>query len=312
MKKITRRLPQSPLEINTALATAKATKDSNLPGRQALKTDTAAELNVWVEKFTLQYNVVSVAQAAVNKYTPIKVKARNKVRLFCSQFMHAVNFEIAQGILMPGDRAYYGMDISTGNFLPLNSEAKIKESASLLIDGENSRIAAGGTPIVYPAVAALAAANSDLMSKWATYSNLVAKHFIEKQKLSRMARDAGNFIRIMWSEIESTFAAMPIESRRANSRAWGVVYTNMTVNIPVKLEVIDAATGEPIAGANATLENARLMVVLNNSGNGALFTPDEGPDVLKIVATGYNPVVKNIYTTDGKTLILNIEMQKAA
>ena len=73
--------------------------------------------------------------------------------MYISHFLQVVNFAILRGELKPEVIEYYGLDINSKATPPLNLEANVLTWGERVIEGEQKRIAKGGSPIYSPSIA---------------------------------------------------------------------------------------------------------------------------------------------------------------
>ena len=88
-------------------------------------------------------------------------------------------------------------------------------------------------------------------------------------------------------------------------------FTYGTQFTKIKGIVTEAGSGEVIPGANILIENTSYGTVSNIKGEFDLTKITEGSYKVKISSIGYKPLIQSILVSKGKTIELNVRLERA-
>ena len=221
-----RRLPQSFVSL-AALIRALLGKIAGKPISALLfSAENHARLTTDGPIFLAEMDQASVALRNQVAASGSLLEADALVDLYISVFVQNVNFYIRLKKLIPADRLYYKMDASDDKVPDVRSEADTETWINNIINGEEARIAAGGTGLAFPPLAELKAAHNNWKAKRQQQSDL--KDLARKEGL-----DVVNGFKPMlftvtdiFDEIEFANRKLPIEASRNYNREHGLPYTN--------------------------------------------------------------------------------------
>ncbi len=284
---IERHLPQSNITRNRALSRGRQkNSDTPLPNR-FLSSTTETRMNTIQPDYKAKMLVVDQKQAISLNSTAAKNTQVDKLRMLCSHFLQVFNFMVAEGKATTGDRAFYGMAASTEAILPLFTEADVLDAADRIISGEAARMAiAGAIAVPIPTAAEVTAQRTAFQTANTAQSTAVDALDTAQEAVTDLNEEADGVIKKVWDEVETHYNEEPIESKRANSREYGVTYiSTQQFNITGRLKV--TATGLPPAVAEIILVETGAKATYDSaSGAFTLKTGLTGDGTLHIVSAG--------------------------
>lgn len=293
---ITRRLPQSNIGREAALAQAKAKKDS--PGTvNILKVDTTAMLDAQQPAYQAARD--AVALAAANYHGTIETKAAKRAvcHMMVSHFIQVFNLAVARGEAPASHRAYFKLEVTSAAVPPIDTDEKLLKVADDLIKGNVNRLAAGGIAMSLPTIAQVTTAYNEFRA--ANQASSTKKDLLDA---AQEAVDALNpavdvLIKKLWADIEGQFASEAPESRRDNAREWGVAYFTVSETGTTQTVSITATNEDTTPNTEylARLQTADVEAEANGLGQATLLTEEVGADTLIITAPG--KVTQNIPVT---------------
>jgi hypothetical protein len=285
---ITRFLPNTNRTRNRALNRGKQKNDDTPAPARFFTADTTTRLNTLQPLYKAAMLQVDLKQAASLNATAAKNTQLNKLSMLCSHFLQVFNFMVAQGIASVGDRAFYGMSASSSAILPLLTEDDVLDAADKVIAGEAARTAIlGSTPVPFPLVAVVSAQLTAFNTANTAQSTAIDALDTAQEAVTAMNTEADGVIKKVWDEVEARYGEEPIESKRDNSREWGVVYVSTEAfNITGHLKI--TATGLPPAVAEITLVETGAEATYDaGTGFFTVRTGLTGNGTLHIVSPGF-------------------------
>ncbi len=151
-------------------------------------------------------------------------KKIQKTRIYLTHFIQVINMCIAREEFSPKDRSYYDLGPSEARVPSLLTEEDLLSWGKIVIDGENSRIHAGGAPVMTPTIGKVKAWYEQFKEAYHSQKTVQKsnKRFNEKIKLLRGNADA--LILEVWNEIEASFSNLPDNQKRKECTSYGLVY----------------------------------------------------------------------------------------
>ncbi len=145
-------------------------------------------------------------------------------RLYISHFIQVMNMAILRGELKSDIRRYYSLEAYANRIPPLNTESEIINWGKNIIEGEQERIAYGGTPISNPTIAVVKVRYEKFTEAHHFQKNLKKKTFAAHEKISGLRPEANSIIADVWDEVEESYKHLPDDLRREKAKKYGVVY----------------------------------------------------------------------------------------
>jgi len=305
MTVITRRLPKSNISRELAIRQAHHKMTIVLPPAMALTPNTQTRLAAMETDYPLALNAVAVAQAALSGNTAPKDLAVNRTRTFVSHFIQVFNFGVARGKYPAAHRAFYMLDVSSAALPDLASELDVQLWANRLVEGDASRITAGGLPMANPDAAEVETEREATLLLFANQSTLADALDTAQEALETLNTEADKLIKRVWDEVETFYGEEAPESMRENARQWGVVYITEGPSA-ILTGLVKNGAGAPQAGKTVTLVQTGATAVTNAEGRYEISTKQVGAATLR-VTEGAPPVDYDAATTipedhDGVTI----------
>ena len=141
-----------------------------------------------------------------------------------SHFIQVVNFAIARGELKSDVRKIYSLAEDSKKLPQLTTENDILKWGKRLIDGEQSRMAMGQTPITNPTIARVKIHYEDFIRVHQNQKHLQDAHNRAVEKTNTLRQKADTIILNIWNEIENSFKELDSEEKRAQAKEYGLVY----------------------------------------------------------------------------------------
>lgn len=177
------------------------------------------------------YPELSAAHAKLNKAKESQFnKSREyaevyrKAKLYVSHFMQVLNFAIIREELKPEVRSFYDLKVDLQNLPLLTKEEHIFKWGRKLIDGDNKRLAAGGSPLYNPSIAMVRVYFEKFENAYKIRKGLQEQTDFASEKMHKIREKADKVILQIWNEVENHFNNLPEEQKRIEAEKYGVVY----------------------------------------------------------------------------------------
>ena len=309
---ITRRLPNSDKQRLIVLREAKKKKDS-LPASQVneiLRPSTAQQLDelyaaykdAYQERLNTLADQIGATQTVVDK--------AKYLRTICSQFLQIIKFRIDRGTEPTHFLSYFGFAQTNQPLPTMSTEAELRNTAELIINGDTARVAAGGGVMHEISVAEIQAA----LSAWNTATDVQSnrKDSFNQSQETLSQRNAGIdiFMKKLYDEIESAYNSADIASNRRNAREWGVLYVSTEASCSIEGVITSAITGEPLANVVVALPETEETTFTAADGSYRLTTVFIGSTTLSVRKEGYLAIEKEVTLADNTRLAVNFALVK--
>jgi hypothetical protein len=147
-----------------------------------------------------------------------------KARLYITHFLKVMNMAISRGELPPETRSLYGIATDDSSLPALTTENELVAWGKRIIDGEEYRIRKGNMPVTNPTIAVVKVRYEKFLETRNHYKTINRRATDCVNRTSELRRNADELIASLWNEIESSFASLPEEEKRANTEKYGLVY----------------------------------------------------------------------------------------
>ncbi len=293
MPVITRKLPDSTPTRRAALKTAKAKRTSSPIATDVLRATTITALDTKQPVFETKCAAIDVAIVNATTANALKDKTKADLHLHSSHFIMVFNLMVRRGKAQPQDRGYYGLDISSEALPPMDTEAELKQVAENIVTGEANRVAAGGTAMSNPTAAEV----GTLLTAWYPLLDAASEKGdlldAAREQISDHTDEIDQLILRLWDEVESYYNNETIESKRANSREWGVTYESSGKPTDITLTVLTAG-GKPAVGLDVKLPQGRVTRTTDAEGKVQMTTTLNGELTIEVIT---DPVTEAVFTT---------------
>jgi hypothetical protein len=147
-----------------------------------------------------------------------------KARMYLTHFVKVMNMSVTRGDLSVEVRTFYGMKINDSTVPPLISEKELVNWGKKIIEGEESRIRQGGSPITNPTIAVVKVWYENFLHAL-HYNNMQTKRIYDiTQKNNSLRKEVDNLIFELWNEVEKTHADNSEDVRKTMNEEYGLVY----------------------------------------------------------------------------------------
>ncbi len=147
-----------------------------------------------------------------------------KARLYLSHFIQVMNMSILRGEAKPEIREVYGLKINDKKVPELNTERDLMVWGKRIIEGEESRLATGASPITNPTIARVKVHFQEFMRAYQDQQHYADIFENAHKKVTNLRKDADQLIVELWNQIEDHFKNIPPEEGREKASEYGVKY----------------------------------------------------------------------------------------
>ncbi len=318
---ISRRLPNS--EATRALALDRAALKISIspPGDIVLSAQTQARLATI--RTALNTNLALRGQALGNQMgmTPDKDNKRRKAGLFVSHFVMGCDKAALRG--EPGftlsDRTFFQLDGSNDALPPLETDDEVFLWGSRIIAGNALRLAAGKPAMPFPLIADVNTKYTDFTTVFGDYNLLKRAYDDAQEAISGMRPEVDSLILRIWNEVEAAYSEEDAESKRRNSREWGVVYVLTGNEAPSPAEfsimgtIADSASGLPIEDVEVSVMPGGSVVLTDSLGRYYVPVLAAGSYDVTVHKAGYlDKTIPGVIVTAGAITTLNATLASTA
>lgn len=275
MGTIYRRLPNSNLSRQAAIARAKLKYDSMPPTNEVLRPSTVTRLNHIASNYPSALQEVANANAALNSNTKAKEPLVGTLQTFVSHFIQVFNLGVARGKYPAAHRSFYHLDVESSALPDMQSEANIMLWAQRIISGDGARVTAGGAAMANPEVGEVIDAEAPAVAAITQQTVLAEALDTEQEQLEELNEEVDADIKRIWDEVESFYGNETAESKRQNAREWGVVYISEGPAATLT-GLVKTAAGAAVEGATVTVVETGSEATTNNEGRYSLNTTVTG------------------------------------
>lgn len=145
-------------------------------------------------------------------------------RMYLSHFLQVVNMAITRGELKPEVRSYYGLDVDSKTIPEIGTEQQLLEWGKKIIEGEETRMAQGGSRVFNPTIAMVKMRFEKFHENFDFHKDLLKTSQKMHEKVAAERENADRIILDVWNEVEETFANLEPEEKRQKATEYGVVY----------------------------------------------------------------------------------------
>ena len=151
-------------------------------------------------------------------------KKLQKTRIYLTHFLQVVNMCIAREEFSPEDRRYYDIDSNDTKVPNLLCEEDILSRGLNVIEGENKRIHAGGTPVMMPTIGKVKAWYEQFKEAYHSQKTVQKSNKRANDKIKLVRENTDSLILEVWNEIEARYSDISDERRREACIQYGLNY----------------------------------------------------------------------------------------
>src|SRR5664279_3397973 len=219
-----RRLPNTDTARIKAMKTALEKGKELPPNKLAFSSKSIVSLQKFLPQFEHNCQLYRQALSSQNKKSKDYSDTLKKARIYLTHFIKVMNMAIFRGDLPAETRAFYGLATDESTVPSFNTENEMMSWGRRIIEGEESRIKKGGSPITNPTIAVVKVSFENFIESW-TYHNTMSKRTSDyTEKNLKLRKEADELILQLWNEIENTHSSLPEDIRKTRSKEYGLVY----------------------------------------------------------------------------------------
>lgn len=315
-----RRLPQTNATRDTALTTCKDKMDATPPAEAPFTAARGAQLTTFQPQFHALIVAANTAKTNQTTQSAVVAPLRHTARLWVSHAFQALINACIRGQFPNTVKNAYGLPIDSTKVPSLSADSDIIQAAITYNDGETTRIAGGGAPITFPALADVNVEVDAYKVELQIQSTLKNLYDLAQETLASGVPDVDLLILQLWNSIEATFDTGDKPSMRRKARKWGVVYIPSPGETPtgddfsVVGKVVDSMTLLPLADVLLTLSNGVATVTYVTDEDGMYYLPpvETGSYTLTADLMGHVSYMAPIPVVDGEVQEVNISLNPIA
>lgn len=219
-----RRLPNTDTARMKAMRIALEKGKELPPHKLAFSSKTIVRMQKFLPQFEYGIKLYRQSLSSQCKKSKDYNEIQRKARLYLTHFIRVMNMAISRGDLPAETRAYYGLaeDESTVPFL--NTEKELMSWGRRIIEGEESRIMKGGSPITNPTIAVVKVRFENFIEALNYHNILAKKTFDYTEKNRSMREEADDIILQLWNEVEKAHTTLPENRKKILNEDYGLIY----------------------------------------------------------------------------------------
>ena len=269
---ITRFLPDSTPTRLQVLTVAKEKKDSLDPSQNILSAGTTTRLDELYPLFVGAINKVATRKGESTEATDLKIESGKELRLYISHFLHVFNMAVLRKVYPPSARAFFNLDVSTGNLPDIASDTNAELAATTIAAGALDLASHAMPPMVNPSAEEVAAKLGIFKTAYAGHSNKAQELDAAQEALDALTPEADKVIKKIYDEVETHYNEEEPESMRADCKWWGVIYRSIGEETQVTVVLRSKADSTPLAGKGIKLVQAAGKILVTDADGQVQFT----------------------------------------
>lgn len=244
-----------------------------LPASHPFKPSNLTAFTSFETLWNTEYAQLKLADSARSSATALVVTATDELFMFCSHYLQVLFLAMKRGEIPFSALALYNLPVSNDPKLPdMDTEAKLLQVASNILEGDAARLAGGGVAMTNPTAAQVSA-------KLTAYNNLQNAQSQTKENFRKEQTDVANIflqgaevMRKLYMDIEYFYNEQSPEYINDVLREWGMEFYNgpgesTTVTVTVE--------------GGATLVVNELLLGPDNKLTVTVKTPDTKANLCK-------------------------------
>jgi len=219
-----RRLPKTDLSRLRALAAAIHMAETVEMNQLAYSSRHIHPVRNMHQQLEIAKNQQEITWNQLVKQNKSYQKKIQKTRIYLTHFLQVVNMCIAREEFSRADRSFYGIDPSETRVPVMLGEEDLLLWGKNIIDGENKRIQAGGTPVMTPTIGKVKAWFEEFRDAYHSQKTVQKSNTRANEKIRKVRENADELILQVWNEVETTFSNLQDEQKRAECSKYGLCY----------------------------------------------------------------------------------------
>ncbi|MBP5457052.1 MAG: hypothetical protein J6Y37_11155 [Paludibacteraceae bacterium] len=181
----------------------------------------ARALLVRYERAMGEYKQCSAKQVETSKKFQ---EAAKMARLYLSHFVQVLNMCVLRNEIKPEAKKLYGLPVDSYVVPDLISDENLYKWGALIIEGEQKRIQAGGTPIYNPAIAKVRVHYDIFVEHYNNQKVLQNNTSRTISNVTSLNESVDKVILDIWNDVEHSFSLLPLPERLHKCSEYGLVY----------------------------------------------------------------------------------------
>ena len=219
-----RRLPNTDASRLKAMIKALEKGKEMPPHKLAYSSKTIIKLERFLPQFTQGLQMYRDTMSIQNRKNREYYETVKKAKIYLTHFIRVMNMAIFRGELPSETRAFYGLATDDSTVPLLTTESELLTWGRRIIEGEESRIKKGGSPITNPTIAVVKVRFGNFLDALNHHKTLILKGHEQSEKFSAIRREADDIILHVWNEVENKYVTSPDELRKEQCEEYGLVY----------------------------------------------------------------------------------------
>jgi hypothetical protein len=219
-----RRLPNTDASRLKAMRKALEKGKEMPPHKLAFSSKTIMKLEKFLPQFEHSLQLYRDTMSSQNRKNREYYETVKKAKIYLTHFIRVMNMAITRGELLLETRAFYGLPTDESAVPLMNTENELLTWGRRIIEGEESRIKKGGSPITNPTIAVVKVRFGNFLDALNHHNTLIQKGLEQSEKITDMRREADEIILHLWNEIENTYLNTPDDLRKELCEGYGLVY----------------------------------------------------------------------------------------
>ncbi len=287
---ITRFTPNSSPTRLQVLTVAKEKKDSVDPSENILSAGTTTRLDDIYPIFVAALNKVATRKGESTEATDFKTESGKELRLYISHFLQVFNLAVVRKVYPPSARAFFGLDVSTGNLPDIASDTNAELAATAIATGALDLASHAMPPMVNPTAEEVATRLNAFKGAYAKHSNKAQELDAAQEAVDALTPEVDKVIKKIYDEAETHYNEEEPESMRADCKWWGVIYHSIGEETQVTVVLRSKADGSPLAGKGIKLvQAAGKILVTDAQGQVEFVTTVNGNAEIVVYSNPDNP-----------------------
>jgi len=219
-----RRLPNTDAARIKAMQTALKKGKELPPYKLAFSSKSIVKLQHFLPLFEHNIQLQRQTMNSQNKRSKNYYEIQHKAKTYLTHFIRVMNMAIQRGELSKEIRKFYSFEIEDSNVPLFNTEAELLKWGNCIIEGEETRLRKGGSPVTNPSIALVKIWFEKFNENYNFHKTLAKRALDYSEKTNDMRKEADEIILQIWNEVESFFKNTPEEKRKLECESYGLVY----------------------------------------------------------------------------------------
>ena len=219
-----RRLPNTDASRKRAMGIALRKGKELPPHKVAFSSKTLIRLENFLPQFENNIKLYRDTLSSQGRKNREYYETVKKARMYLTHFIRVMNMAIFRGELQAETRAFFGLATDEATVPSLNSENELVTWGRRIIEGEETRIKKGGSPITNPTMAVVKVRFGNFLEALDQHNTISQKTTEYSKKIDALRNEADDIILNIWNEVEQTYAGQKEDLKKQMCESYGLVY----------------------------------------------------------------------------------------